>query len=201
MRNALARTTFALQKTLTVRLATVFAACTFALLLSPSRASAQASTNLGSVQLSVLNPAPTGTTKYVSVYVSITQGATTTGDWFELPYVTAGPNGPGPKITFSDTGGAPLTLSDVGFLTSPTLIPLDNLNFNDYPPPGSPGSTYNPLPSLDSTLNPGGSESAVAPDSSWTMALLLGTMALLVAARQQLQGLKLCQCKANIQPR
>jgi hypothetical protein len=41
-----------------------------------------------------------------------------------------------PILTPTNYSGAPETISNAGFTLSPTLIPLDNLNFNDYPPTG-----------------------------------------------------------------
>jgi len=77
--------------------------------------------------------------------------------------------------------GSNETLSNVGFQLSPTLIPLDNLNFGADPPPGAPGSTYMPLPSFDGTSlspgdgngSPGGSFTANLPEP--TSILLLAT--------------------------
>ena len=67
-----------------------------------------------------------------------------------------------PKI-FTD---GDVTLSNVGFQLSQTLIPLDNLNFGDYPPPGSSGSNFTPLPQYDGPM------SGVPEPSTWAMMLI-----------------------------
>ena len=55
----------------------------------------------------------------------------------------------------------------VGYQLSPTLIPLDNLNFNDVPPPGHPGSNFTDLPQYDGSLVSTG----VPEPSTWAMML------------------------------
>jgi hypothetical protein len=50
-----------------------------------------------------------------------------------------------------------------GFLLSNTLIPLDDLNFNDEPPPGNVGSMFNPIPDPPS-LSAGSSEDISVPE-------------------------------------
>jgi hypothetical protein len=83
-----------------------------------------------------------GTVKYPIFFANITQGSQTVGEWFEVPYTTATP----PTFAPTPYTGGPVTLSNAGFQLSNTMIPLDNLNFADYPPPGSPGSTFTPTP-------------------------------------------------------
>jgi hypothetical protein len=88
----------------------------------------------------------TGQTQFVILFVQA-GGPTGTGEWFEFPLV--GNPGQMGHVTVSNNTTAPFQLSNAGFMLSPTQIPLDDLNFNDIPPPGSPGSTFTPLPSLD----------------------------------------------------
>ena len=115
--------------------------------------------------------------KYVSIFANVTSNGQTVGEWFELPYTS----GTAPQFTVTNFTGSNETLSNVGFQLSPTLIPLDNLNFGTDPPPGSPGSTYMPLPSFDGTSlspgdgngSPGGSFTANLPEP--TSLLLLAT--------------------------
>lgn len=159
----------------------LLAACVVAFGLSSTHVAAQATTNLGPLQLTVNSPSPTGTTEYLTFFLSLQQGANTSLDWFELPYTTGGAR---PTIQITDTSGMPLTLSDAGYMLSPTLIPLDSLNINDDPPTGSPGSPFTPLPQYDGTLSAGGSESGAVPDASWTIALLGIAAGSLAAARR-----------------
>ncbi len=106
---------------------------------------------------------------YFDVFVDITpQGGSSTMSWFEVPYVV----GTTPTLSIPDTYNVPVTLSDVGYLLSPTQIPLDQLNFSDQPPTGSPGSPFTALPQYDgSSITPGNSENISAPDQSSTLTL------------------------------
>ena len=71
-------------------------------------------------------------------YVILFADATTSGsgsvagEWSEIPVPTSSMGTP----AFANDSTVPLTLSNVGFQLSPTLIPLDNLNFNSEPPSG-----------------------------------------------------------------
>jgi len=103
--------------------------------------------------------------------------STPVGQWYEIPYV---PN-QSLNLQLTNFESMPMTLSNVGFITSPTLIPLDSLNFS--PPP----SDTTPLPSLDGTLAAGASSAEVLlstpePSSLW-LALLGGTFLLVIRAR------------------
>lgn len=107
--------------------------------------------------------------------------AGTSGEWFEVPYQP----GQIPQVDLSNGTTDPLTLSNVGFLTSPTQIPLDQLNFDTLPPPGSPGSQFTPLPSLDGmTLAPGSSTTALPEPSSLALAGF-GALGLLAGSRRR----------------
>jgi hypothetical protein len=129
--------------------------------------------------LSATVSGPTGSpVKYLTVFADVTSNGSTVGQWFEIPYVA----GTTPKLTLTNYTSSNETLSNVGFMTSPTLIPLDNLNFNDYPPPGSPGSTFTPLPSFDGqsllggngTGSAGGSLDQTLPEPSSLILLATG---------------------------
>jgi hypothetical protein len=111
-----------------------------------------------------LSTPTSGTTRYLVGFADIWNGVSTTPAWFEVPYTAA-------PYRFSYVGTGPVTLSNVGFFTSPTEIPLDQLNTPDLPPTGSSGSPFNPNPYFDSMLNSGGSETSV-PDASATVTLL-----------------------------
>jgi hypothetical protein len=97
----------------------------------------------------------TGTMNYVIFFADVTIGGNTTGQWFETPMLVD--TGTLPQITVTDTSARQVTLSNVGFLLSPTLIPLDNLNYMDYPPPGSAGTQFTPMSGYDTTLSSGSS--------------------------------------------
>ncbi|HEV2448307.1 MAG TPA: PEP-CTERM sorting domain-containing protein, partial [Candidatus Sulfopaludibacter sp.] len=101
--------------------------------------------------ISVKPPAPgKGTVKYEIIFATSTSGSDSSGAWYELPYTGA----TAPLPNFANYGYQPVTLSNVGYQLSPTLIPLDNLNFGDYPPPGQSNSGFTPLPQFDgSTFN------------------------------------------------
>jgi hypothetical protein len=126
--------------------------------------------------LSIKGPATSGTHfKYVNFYVNVTAGGQTTGQWFEVPFNT----GTSPKITLTNGSTDNLTLSNSGYFISPTLIPLDNLNFNSDPPPGMSGSHYQSLPSLDGqSVGPGGSINNPLPEPSSVISLAMGAVLL-----------------------
>lgn len=98
------------------------------------------------------------------------------GTWLEVPIIPGQP----PTFQLTNNNGTPLTLSNVGFMISPTQIPLDQLNFTADPPPGSPGSTFTPLPSLDGmTLAPGTTINAsVVPEPAAVLGLAQGLIGL-----------------------
>lgn len=106
-----------------------------------------------------------GTVKYDIFFANVTQGGMTVGEWIEVPY-TGTPPIFSPRLT---TGGAG-TLSNVGYYISETLIPLDQLNIQDYPPPGMGTSPFTATPQYDGSVN--------APEpSTWAM-MLVGLAAL-----------------------
>jgi hypothetical protein len=126
------------------------------------------STTLTSYDLVTGTPTSSTPNRYLTLFSETT--GSNTGQWFELPIL------PGQTITpqfVNDMTSPSLTLSNAGFMLSPTLIPLDNLNFGELPPPGSPGSTFQPLPNIDGTgLSPDGGSTSVgksfgaAPDAA-----------------------------------
>lgn len=97
---------------------------------------------------------------------TITGTSTTGGVWEELPFV-------GP-LSFQVTNGSAqsLTLSDVQYFVSNTQIPLDNLNFNDYPPNSSP---FILLPGLNGTVLGNGQTLDVSPTPEPSTWLLFGS--------------------------
>ncbi|MGH7154234.1 MAG: PEP-CTERM sorting domain-containing protein, partial [Acetobacteraceae bacterium] len=68
-----------------------------------------------------------------------------TGNWFEFPYQ-------GSYSYNLLASGGQVELSDAGYFISPTQIPLSDLNVNDTPPPGAPGSSFNLLPGYPKIL-------------------------------------------------
>ncbi len=104
-------------------------------------------------------------------------GGSPAGEWFELPY-TAG--SPVPQITLT-AGDQGITLSNVGYFLSPTQIPLDNLNLNDYPAPGSQNSPFTSLPEYQGSMILGGGDKAITlPEPGSLVLVVLG--GLIVAA-------------------
>jgi PEP-CTERM motif len=106
-----------------------------------------------------------GTVKYDIFFANVTQGGMTVGEWIEVPYTGTAPSF-SPRLTTGGDG----TLSNVGYFLSDTLIPLDNLNIQDYPPPGTDRSPFTATPQYD------GNVSAPEP-STWAM-MLVGFAAL-----------------------
>lgn len=146
-----------------------FAVGAVALVFSASHAEAQftATTNSSNLGISVISRGSGGPVSFFDIFVDITPpGGLAGGQWFELPYYGSAT----PEFTLNYVGSGPITLSDAGYFISPTEIPLDNLNFGNDPPTGSLNSPYTPLPSFDSTYNPG--QTASTPDSGSTLAFL-----------------------------
>jgi hypothetical protein len=121
---------------------------------------------------------PGGPFHYVVIHMQAALGGgSPAGEWFELPY-TAG--GPVPQITLT-AGDQGMTLSNVGYFLSPTQIPLDNLNVQDYPAPGSPGTPFTSLPSYQgSTIDAGGNKTITLPEPGSLALVIVG--GLIVAA-------------------
>ncbi len=94
---------------------------------------------------------PAALDPYAILFADVTSGGNTVGQWIELPYT-----GSYPTLTITNYTGSAETLSNVGYFLSPTMIPLDNLNFGTTPPPGSLDSPFIPLPNLDGETLAGG---------------------------------------------
>jgi hypothetical protein len=105
-----------------------------------------------SLTVEVVNPPMSGLVHYAVLFADVTTGGQTVGQWFEVPY-TADTS---PQLTLNNYTSSAETLSDVGFVLSPTMIPLEELNFGLLPPPGTAGSAFTPLAQYDgSSLNGG----------------------------------------------
>lgn len=141
-----------------------------------------------SLTVNVVNPPMSGAVHYAVLFADVTSGGQTVGQWFELPYTAS----TSPQLTLSNYTASTETLSDVGFMLSPTLIPLDQLNFGLLPPPGTSGSPFTPLPQYDgSSLNGGDgigtpgdnpiTTGALTPEPS--SIILMATALLVVAGR------------------
>jgi hypothetical protein len=78
-------------------------------------------------------------------------------------------------ITNENTNSDSLTLSNVGYMLSPTQIPLEDLN---YPLPPSSSSGFNPLPNLDGTLAPSASSSEADVPEPLSTSLFAGLIGL-----------------------
>lgn len=118
-----------------------------------SQAWSNTSSSQATPALTVANPNPPGgSTSFVTFFATVTSGSQSTGQWFEVPYTT----GTSPQLTLTNYTSSNETLSNVGYMLSPTLIPLDNLNFNTLPPPGMSGSPFTSLPGYDGSMLTGG---------------------------------------------
>ena len=137
---------------------------------------------------SVDSPASSGCWR--TLFLIITDPGQQAGEWHELP---CGCNRPAPNVIISNNSNAPITLSNVGYQLSPTLIPLDDLNFGNDPPPGQPGSNFTPLPQYNgTTLQPGGSttiDGGMIPPSCGTPDISFGPPAELVTSANAANGL------------
>ena len=126
------------------------------------------------------NPPIGPTSPFIISYIQDTAGV---GQWFELPEPTTGTTASPLDITLTNNDSTPLTFNNYGYFISPTLIPLDNLNFTGEPPPGQPNSPFTVLPTPPS-LSAGGSEVVAAtPEPSELGLLVLGGLALLARRR------------------
>jgi len=108
--------------------------------------------------------------KFKTIFINFMQnGADAGGEWAEFPFQP----GQEPDFTFTSptTGDGPITISNIGFQLSDTMIPLDDLNSVSDPPPGMPGSTFTPMAPPLVTSEPG------VPEPSSLCLLSLGAAA------------------------
>jgi len=78
-----------------------------------------------------------GGSEFIVFFAEINQA---TGEWNECQ---------GSGVMLTNPTGLDELLSHVGFYLSDTSIPLDTLNFGDFPPPDQPGSQFTDLAYLD----------------------------------------------------
>jgi len=106
-------------------------------------------------------------------FANVTHGAFTVGEWFEADVKKGGTT----SFALTNPGGAPVTISNAGFFTSPTLIPLDDLNATDLPPTDS---RFQPIPNIPNgtTIGAGGTVSSIPEPSSLALATVVLTLGL-----------------------
>jgi hypothetical protein len=78
-----------------------------------------------------------------------------------------------PVVAFGDQQSLPITLSNVGFFTSPTQIPLDQLDDTSYPYASST-PLYGPGGASSFTVASGGQAVASVPEPAWLSLLAMG---------------------------
>lgn len=100
---------------------------------------------------------PSGTVS--DPWAVITYLISTTQYWFEERFA-AGTN---PQINLTYTNYGSEALTGTGYFISPTLNPLDQLNYTDEPPPGAANSPFTPLPGLDQNISGTGSLNFTIP--------------------------------------
>jgi hypothetical protein len=113
------------------------------------------------------------TVGWAVVYADSNAGGELAGQWFEVPYTTDY----FPLLTLTNHMGFAETLSNIGFFLSPTQIPLGDLNFGLFSPPGVPGSRFTSVGILDGmTLQSGQSVEFVAAPEPATFLYALVTV-------------------------
>lgn len=129
--------------------------------------------------LSAACPAVTGADLHYAVFfadvaiLSESDG----GQWTECAF----PIGTNPQFLLTNSTLFDEQLSNVGFLLSDTMIPLDFLNLGMTPPPGQPGSAFTDLPQFDGLiLAPGASFEVDVPEPSALALLCVGLLGLFV---------------------
>ena len=102
--------------------------------------------------LTVTSPAVTGSAgSFATVFAEVTAGANTVGQWFQAPSATNA----APLLTFCNNTTAGESLSNVGFTLSATTI-LQTMNFGKLSPPGTPGTIFIDLSTLNGLFLPSG---------------------------------------------
>jgi hypothetical protein len=103
---------------------------------------------------------------YATVFADITDTNGTFGEEWLIPY---DPNGSTTEFSMIDDTLDSFTISNAGFQLSPTLIPLDDLNYQTLPP------DFAPLPSLNGDQLSNGQATGVVslpePGSFWLAGL------------------------------
>jgi hypothetical protein len=106
----------------------------------------------------VSNPGQGPSTEFVILYSTIElANGQVAGEWDEQQIPAGQPFQIG--LGNLDNLDGPMFAFNVGFQFSNTMIPLDDLNLQDYPPPGAPGSTFMSVPGIPdaSPIDPGSS--------------------------------------------
>jgi hypothetical protein len=102
--------------------------------------------------ITVSSPAVTGSAgSFATAFAEVTTGANTVGQWFQVPSATKA----APLMTFCNNTAAAETLSNAGFALSATTI-LQTMNFGKMSPPGTPGSIFTDLTTLNGVSLPSG---------------------------------------------
>jgi hypothetical protein len=124
-------------------------------------------------------PSPIPGDDYAVLFVDVQVGAgAPVQEWFELPY----PQDTIPQTLFTNDTTDSITLSNAKFFLSDTQIPLDQLNGDFLTPPGS---SFQPVPSFDTTLAPNASTSSTELPEPASLTFVVVAFATLMRPRRR----------------
>jgi hypothetical protein len=84
------------------------------------------SMSVPALSVMVTPPTTSGAVNYVTFFAAVTSGGQTSGAWYEIPYTPASSQ----QLKLINFTSSTETLSNVGFMLSPTEIPLDSIGMS-----------------------------------------------------------------------